>query len=32
MNFLTYLLKHGDEPLRLLLSQSAGGSVALRLD
>ncbi len=32
MNFLTYLLKHGDEPLRLLLAQSVGGSVALRLD
>jgi len=31
-NFLTYLLKHGDEPLRLLLAQSAGGQVSLRLE
>ena len=32
MNFLTYLLKHGDEPLRLLLAQAAGGSALLRLE
>ncbi|WP_407538780.1 bacillithiol biosynthesis cysteine-adding enzyme BshC [Deinococcus radiomollis] len=32
MNFLTYLLKHGDEPLRLLLSQRPGGSVSLKLE
>ena len=32
MNFLTYLLKHGDEPLRLLLAQAAGGHALLRLE
>ncbi|MGY2893431.1 bacillithiol biosynthesis cysteine-adding enzyme BshC [Deinococcus sp. UYEF24] len=32
MNFLTYLLKHGDEPLRLLLSQRPGGGVSLKLE
>jgi bacillithiol synthase len=32
MNFLTYLLKHGDEPLKQLRSQAPGGSVSLRLD
>ncbi len=32
MNFLTYLLKHGDEPLQQLLSQRAGDSVSLRLE
>ena len=32
MNFLTYLLKHGDEPLRLLLSQRAGGNASLKLE
>ena len=32
MNFLTYLLKHGDEPLRLLLAQRAGGQLSLGLE
>ncbi|WP_424952145.1 bacillithiol biosynthesis cysteine-adding enzyme BshC [Deinococcus sp.] len=32
MNFLTYLLKHGDEPLRQLLLQRAGDHVSLRLE
>ncbi|MGI8747581.1 MAG: bacillithiol biosynthesis protein BshC, partial [Deinococcus sp.] len=31
MNFLTYLLKHGDEPLRQLMEQQPGGSVELEL-
>ena len=31
MNFLTYLLKHGDEPLRQLLAQAPGGRVELKL-
>ncbi|WP_188960829.1 bacillithiol biosynthesis cysteine-adding enzyme BshC [Deinococcus aquiradiocola] len=32
MNFLTYVLKHGHDPVRQLLSQAAGGSVTLRLE
>ena len=31
MNFLTYLLKHGHEPLRLLMAQSAGANVELEI-
>ncbi|MFC4453147.1 bacillithiol biosynthesis cysteine-adding enzyme BshC [Deinococcus sonorensis] len=31
MNFLTYLLKHGEEPLRRLLEQDPAASVELRL-
>ncbi|ULH14136.1 bacillithiol biosynthesis cysteine-adding enzyme BshC (plasmid) [Deinococcus sp. KNUC1210] len=32
MNFLTYLLKHGDAPLTLLMQQAAGGRAELTLD
>ncbi|WP_425144867.1 bacillithiol biosynthesis cysteine-adding enzyme BshC [Deinococcus sp.] len=32
MNFLTYLLKHGDAPLELLMEQTAGGRAEVRLD
>ncbi len=31
MNFLTYLLKHGDVPLKLLLAQQAGARVELEI-
>jgi bacillithiol synthase len=31
MNFLTFLLKHGDTPLRMLLEQEAGARVELRI-